>query len=270
MYSIGEFSKVNRITPKTLRHYDKIGLLKPSRIDNMTGYRYYSSEKLSEISKIIMLKEMGFSLHEIKEILIKEGRTETFLKQKAEQLKSVIKEDEKRLSKVLGYLSEFKGEEKMEANINIKSLPKVIAASMRTIVPGYDTYFDIVPKMGEYMESVGAVCRKPAYCFTIYHDGEYKDSDIEVEICEAVNEVCQESDKVKFKTFEAIPKSACLRHKGPYDTIGESYNSLFAWIDNNGYKAKGNPRESYIDGIWNKASSDLWLTEIQIPVETNP
>lgn len=45
---------------------------------------------------------------------------------------------------------------------------------MRTIVPSYDAYFDIIPKMGEYMQSVGAVCRDPEYCFTIYHDGEYR------------------------------------------------------------------------------------------------
>ena len=42
MYSIGMFSQICRVTPKTLRHYDEIGLLRPARIDRFTGYRYYT------------------------------------------------------------------------------------------------------------------------------------------------------------------------------------------------------------------------------------
>jgi DNA-binding transcriptional MerR regulator len=53
MYSIGEFSKINRITPKTLRHYDRIGLLTPASVDDWTGYRYYSPDQLPMIGKMI-------------------------------------------------------------------------------------------------------------------------------------------------------------------------------------------------------------------------
>lgn len=42
MYRIGEFSYLCERTIKTLRHYDKIGILKPKETDNFTGYRYYS------------------------------------------------------------------------------------------------------------------------------------------------------------------------------------------------------------------------------------
>lgn len=91
----------------------------------------------------------------------------------------------------------------------------MIVASMRTKVANYDTYFNIVPKMGEFMRSVGAVCTDPAYCFTIYHDGEYRESDIDVEICESFVAPCQESEKVTFKTISAVVDAACLYHKGP-------------------------------------------------------
>jgi len=40
-FKIGEFSKLNRVTVKTLRHYEEIGLLVPSQVDKWTGYRYY-------------------------------------------------------------------------------------------------------------------------------------------------------------------------------------------------------------------------------------
>lgn len=49
MYSIGMFSQICRVTPKTLRHYDEIGLLRPARIDRFTGYRYYTTDRKSVV-----------------------------------------------------------------------------------------------------------------------------------------------------------------------------------------------------------------------------
>lgn len=265
MYSIGEFSKINRITTKTLRHYDKIGLLKPCMTDSWTGYRYYSPSQLEDIHRILMLKDMGFSLKEIQEVLCHQETLEAHLQRRVKELEEEVEKSRERLFRVQGYLGQFKRRETMK--VEMKSLPEVIVASMRTVVPGYDTYFDIIPKMGEYMNEVGAVCRTPEYCFNIYHDGEYKESDIDVEICEAVVAPCEESDKVKFKTIAEVKEAACLMHKGPYSTLKESYNQLFAWISENGYECSDLPRESYIDGIWNQEDPSQWLTEIQVPVK---
>jgi len=55
-------------------------------------------------------------------------------------------------------------------------------------------------------------------------------------------------------------------HKGSYSNLREAYAFVFKWIEENGYTVTGSPRESYIDGIWNKKSVDEWLTEIQVPV----
>lgn len=154
----------------------------------------------------------------------------------------------------------------MKGEVVIRELPEVVVASMRTTVPSYDTFFEIVPKMGEYMNRVGAECREPAYCFTIFHNDEYREEDIDVEICEAVVEARVDSSEVAFKTIDGVPAAACLMHRGPYSTIGESYNALFTWIDANGYRAADHPRESYIDGIWNRDDPEEWLTEIQVPV----
>lgn len=266
MYSIGDFSKINKITPKTLRHYDRIGLLRPALIDQRTGYRFYSAEQLPGIRKILMLKELGFTLSEIEQIVNQQSAIDGFLKQRENQLEQTIREARHRLVRVREYLAQIEGEGTMSHQVQLKALPEVIVASMRTKIASYDTYFDIVPQMGTYMKSVGAVCRDPAYCFTIYHDGEYRENDIDVEICEAVVAPCQASEKVTFKTIAAVTEAACLFHKGPYKTINETYNRLFQWIADQGYLVLDNPRESYIDGIWNKKNEAEWLTEVQVPV----
>ena len=64
-YKIGDFSRISRVTVRTLRYYDEIGLLKPVRVDEYTGYRYYSIEQLPELNRIVMLKEIGLSLDDI-------------------------------------------------------------------------------------------------------------------------------------------------------------------------------------------------------------
>jgi DNA-binding transcriptional MerR regulator len=46
MFSIGEFSRIARVTPRQLRHYEELGLFKPERIDPETGYRFYSALQL--------------------------------------------------------------------------------------------------------------------------------------------------------------------------------------------------------------------------------
>jgi len=69
MYKIGELSRLSQISVKTLRFYDAEGILVPDEIDEFTGYRYYGAAKLSDCYRIVALKELGFSLSEIKEFL---------------------------------------------------------------------------------------------------------------------------------------------------------------------------------------------------------
>ena len=52
MYRIGEFSKLGKTTITTLRFYEKQGLLKPARIDEYTGYRYYQGGQLIDLARI--------------------------------------------------------------------------------------------------------------------------------------------------------------------------------------------------------------------------
>lgn len=73
---IGEFARVTGIPISVLRHYDKEGLLPPDYIDNLTGYRYYSAEQIESVRRISLLKQVGLSLKEIREILKHPGEAE--------------------------------------------------------------------------------------------------------------------------------------------------------------------------------------------------
>lgn len=261
-YQIGTFAQWNRTTVKTLRYYDDIDLLKPEYIDETSGYRYYTSNQLPIFHHIQAMRHMGFSLNEIKQILAGESKQSLLYKKKNDCLKQIADLTQK-VAYIDGYLS---GSFSSEYHVIIKSLPQVIVASMRVHLQSYDALFDKMPDMGKEMELAGCACAEPDYCFTRYFDGEYKETDINAEVCQAV--VCAKADRehLTFQVLPEVPLAACVLHKGPYETFPLAYAAAIRFIEESGYEITDYQRESYIDGVWNKDCESQWLSELQFPI----
>ncbi|MFD0828158.1 MerR family transcriptional regulator [Neobacillus sp. M.A.Huq-85] len=92
--SIGEMAKLRNVTVDTLRHYDKIGLLKPYYTDSNTGYRYYSIYQYEVLGTIKELRKIGFSLEEIKQFLTDRNvkKSVQFLQKSMNNIQEKIKE----------------------------------------------------------------------------------------------------------------------------------------------------------------------------------
>lgn len=95
MYKIGEFSLLNKVTIKTLRYYDEIGLFKPKVVDKFTGYRYYDDSQQEEFDKIIKYKNLGFSLEDI--LKLKDNIDEEIIKNKLLELKAINSDNDKKM-----------------------------------------------------------------------------------------------------------------------------------------------------------------------------
>lgn len=266
MFSIGEFSKMAKTTVKTLRHYDEIGLLAPAYVDTYSKYRFYTSNQLIIIHQIQSLRQIGLSLDEI-QMIINGVDGVAILESRKKAIKESISEAEDQLSRIEFILSGNEEDTFMNYQASIKELPACTVYSKRMVVPGYDSYFELIPAIGQKVMNKypNLKCTVPEYCFIIYRDGEYKEKDIDIEFCEAVDQVKVDFDDIKFKKMPAV-KAVSIMHKGDYAGLPKAYAYAFKWIEENGYQVLDNPRESYIDGIWNKESKDEWLTELQIPV----
>ncbi len=268
-FKIGEFSKINQITVKTLRHYEKIGLIAPCEVDEWTKYRYYDVSQLKKMSTIIYLKRLGFALNEIKDIMNKDGGIPSF--EMIEVKLKLCKDEIKRLEVLHDELSELKNSLKNRTKMDefvIKSLPAIIVARHRSVVNSYQDLFNLCPNViGPEMQRLGCVCSEPGYCYTIDHNKEHKETNIEIEYCEAVTEKKENSDLIQFKDVPAVKKALCFNHYGSYDKFPETWAKIYAFIEDNGYNIVDDPRFSYIDGIWNKNDESEWLTEIQVPIE---
>ena len=66
---IGEIAAFFDVSAKAMRIYERLGILKPVKVDEQTGYRYYSADQVKQLSAVLELKGLGFSLAEIKKLL---------------------------------------------------------------------------------------------------------------------------------------------------------------------------------------------------------
>ncbi|MCX4909007.1 MerR family transcriptional regulator [Streptomyces sp. NBC_00878] len=68
MLTIGAFARASRLSPKALRLYDELELLRPARVDPETGYRYYAPEQLEQARLVAWLRRLGMPLADIREV----------------------------------------------------------------------------------------------------------------------------------------------------------------------------------------------------------
>ena len=106
VFRIGKFSKLAKVSIKTLRYYDKIGLLKPAMIDSVTQYRYYAEEQLESIRLISMYKSAGLSNELILKLINKSGDERALLKYQ----KQILIERAEEVKKALSTLEVLLGE----------------------------------------------------------------------------------------------------------------------------------------------------------------
>ena len=266
---IGEFSKMMQVTVKTLRHYEQKGLLAPYEVDEWTGYRYYSIEQMQRLNTIRGLQRQGFSLEEIKGVLEDGSHMPSIdlLTEKIAETERQLKMLMERRSQLLKWMNSHNQIKTME-KFSIQSLPEIIVASHREVIPDYSALGMLcVNKIGPEMQRLGCQCPPPGYCFTIEHGKEYRHTDIDIEYCEQVEEMGTDNSIIQFKCLPAIPKALCMKHVGPYERFYESYTEAFNYMEEQGYKITGDPRTCYIDGAWNQDDPEQWLSIIQIPIE---
>ena len=150
----------------------------------------------------------------------------------------------------------------------IKDIEECVVYYGETKLDTYGDMMNFIPALGEECARLNPdlKCIEPDYCFCEYLDGEYKESDIKVRYCQAVDRFGKESSQISFKKLDGTRVISIL-HEGSYDMLGEAYAYIIKYAKENKYQIKGLPRECYIDGIWNKTDVNEYLTEIQLPVD---
>ena len=103
----------------------------------------------------------------------------------------------------------------------------------------------------------------------IYHDPESKERDWNIEVVMPLGEPIDPSQRVQVYELPGAEKMACVVHNGPFATLGQAYDALAKWIDENGYHIVGPGRELNLrlpDKLGDQNDPNT-VNEIQFPVE---
>lgn len=128
-FSISQTAKIVGITAETLRHYDRIGLVKPCKVDEWTGYRYYSRQEIVKLNTIRALRCMDLTLSEIKDLLSYDDfhKITEALKQAEKSADEKIAElnyAKEKIQRARTYYENKLNDEPQKENIFIKYYPK--------------------------------------------------------------------------------------------------------------------------------------------------
>lgn len=266
MFGIGEFSRITGLTVKALRLYHEKGILVPARVDEESGYRYYGPDDAARARLIVRLRDLEFSLEEIREILrhADEGDILDTLEARRRELSGRIR----RYQRAVRELRRIVGQEREARSImdtasdaiEEKDLGPQLIAGVR--MKGH--YSDCGKGFAKIGKALGRHMTGKPFC--LYYDGEYREGDADLEACVPLKREAA-ADGIDVRT---LPGGRCvaLLHRGPYETLGKSYERLLTHVREKGYEVVLPTREVYLKGpgMLLKGNPEKYLTEIQIPV----
>ncbi|MCI8805592.1 MAG: MerR family transcriptional regulator [Clostridiales bacterium] len=266
MISIGQFSKICSVSLKTLRHYDKIELLKPFKVDKFTGYRYYDESQLNRMLTISRLKRYGFSLTEIKSFLDSsedKGALLSMLQSRAGEIIAEIRHKEMLIKELSGIIKNFERTGEImsyQSNYEVSIIESekifVLSSRQRMAVEEFGKYY------GKLFEKTAAENIKPTgIVLAVYHDEEWNERDSDIEVGIGVD------DESKANNSVGGCLCATTVHKGSYANLPEAYASVLKWINNNGYEIASPPYEIYRNSGMDGIPVEDWRTDIYFPVK---
>lgn len=261
MLKIGDFSKLSRISIRMLRHYDEIGLLMPKTIDNFTSYRYYAEDQLPVAARIVALKDMGFSLSTITEIL-KSYENPQALAEYLTVKQAEAEETKRRLLLLDTAIKRLrKDETAMKYNVTVKTFPERYVASVRKVIPSYDQEGML---WGILMTETALLGMQPAdncNSLALFHDDGYKEADVDVEVQMTVKGSYKNTENVVFKTEPAV-EIASATYKGSYDQITAVNHAVASWVQDNDYEFAGMMFCIYHVSPHDTKNPDDYVTEV--------
>jgi DNA-binding transcriptional MerR regulator/effector-binding domain-containing protein len=267
MYRIGEFSRFALVSTRTLRLYDELGLLKPEKQDQFTGYRYYSASQLARLNRILVLKDMGLMLDQIKDLLdtnITPDQIRGMLRLKQLELHRQIMEGQEQLERIEGWLKQID-----ENNLNLdyqvteKAVPPLQVASITTVVADVTRLPELFEEITNYLSQ--HKLRPAAAPLALFYDEEYKETDLKIEAAIPIAGPLAENDRIKVRKLPGIKLVASAVHTGPLESLGRAFGALSVWIEANDYAINGPNREIFLKLAPSDDAANF-LTEVQFPI----
>jgi DNA-binding transcriptional MerR regulator len=264
MYKIGDFSKITNLSVKALRYYDEENLIKPSYRNEENSYRFYDDNDFKRAELIVLLRELDFSISEIKDVLSvykDKGDLSYILEEKKAMINKKIIEEKALLKKINLYIKPNLLEgDCVDYKIEIKDILAVKVATIRYV----GKYNEVGKSFSKIYKALkGDTNGNPFNC---YYDGEFKE-EADIEACvPTAKQVCD--SEIIIKVLPQI-RAISTTHVGTYESINLAYKAIFDYAQENNISCKVPSREIYIKGpgMIFKGNPNNYITEVIIPIE---
>lgn len=265
-FTVGELAKLHDISKQTLIYYDNIDLFKPNIVDKNNGYRYYTSDQLEVLDSILILREIGISIKDIKNFLIKrdDSKALTLLKNQKLKLNQQLKNIQKTIKRLENKIDIIENLDLQEDEILFSEMDFEYLVIEKVDFPFQLLQTDIAfkkllrnanEKKYPYNYQLGTIISRENLFSKQYTSASYVFLPL----------------YKHFKSKDIIEKTkgiyAVALHKGEYCEIGKTYDNLIDAIIKNNYEIIG-PSFEYciLDSLTSYNSKD-YITKIAIPIK---
>ena len=269
MFGIGHFAQVAQVSVRTLRHYGDVGLLMPAAVDPVTGYRSYSADQLPELNRILVLKDLGFTLVEIAELIergVSNDELVAMLRVRQVDAQRSAEAERRRLAHMAARIEILIGVPEMsdsDAAVVVKPLDAVRVATCSLPADGFDVDFaplfaELYPQLFAELDRAGVAPAGPTY--GLYDARADERIDVIAGVVVA-HDAEIDSDVVLIRDLPSAERAATLVHQGSMATVMNSFALLDRWIAAAGETAQTFGREVYHECPPGDQSD--WVTELQ-------
>jgi DNA-binding transcriptional MerR regulator len=270
-YTIGDFARLSGVTAKALRHYDRIGVLRPAVVDARSRYRRYSAGQLTELYELLSFTRLGLSLREARAAIERRdtaGSLSRALLAAKREIETRVSEDRARLAWIASKLDELGAEVDVMSDpapvtsaVVLKQQSPLRVMAMRDRLGTYGDADALLDDLSSDMPTFGLSCLRG----TVWHDCGVETGVID---CEAVVVAETRNRRGSGARKHAgqvrnLPSAtlACVIHRGSDESVPSTYAAARRWIAAHGFTVVGPNREWYLGG-----GPDEPVMEIQFPI----
>lgn len=267
LLSIGEISRLSRLSVRMLRYYDEHDVLRPTRTDPTTGHRSYSRAQLTTARWVRELRDVGMGVAEIAACIP--------LLEDPPALRAALEEQRRRLVRdAAGVLDRVREVDHlitalegpaMSTTVVERTLPARTVAALRATIPTYADEGLLWQRLMAGLRGTGAVPAPDARSVAVFHDEEYVEHDPDVEV---------QLDVVG--PFASTPTVHCAEVPeqrvavgtltGPYEGVGAVMAALGSWVAERGLRIAGPMFNVYVVSPGTDPDPAHWVTEVCVPV----
>lgn len=269
LYSIGDASRLGGVSRRTLRHYDKLGIIKPDHIAP-SGYRYYKEETLLRVPVVNYLKSMGFSLEEVATVL--SSRDFRLIEHLFRGQLEAVDERRGELETQRRIIADW-------ANL-IEEATHVIATRPREVSAAYLPAKSLLAMeyefSGDYADAIinldftafvrdrGNVITGPVM---LWHKS-FESCREPRSYPETVRVLQASLRKPDLSDRFTTPGGIYLRtyHIGPFEGLPDAYERMVAHAQAHGYRLAGPSIERFVTDYWTTANADSFVCEVLMPL----